>query len=1004
VKIAEIPESWKQATLYPSSIPHLLHWDLAYLWILLQEPAYRPDSWAKRIEMWRRLLALFLAGRLDVDEDAIPLPMLTYTAPYGVRRLQRLVLRQGEDRITAGVISPVVIVRPLPDREMELREYPEDRARVREVLTLLIDRLDAVLKTGVPANRRLQSDLLKLLTRERDSIAATAAEPLALRPVASSVLRAIDFHRGARQSQGEVADPIDIYVVDREGPTERQYVPRCAVCRELLTRRAADPAVVVAGEHVDLPCPGGHQNSIPFEKLFIWKRTRSNERPDYVVWQDRRGDFTAPVPDPEWPPHPSPSQAGAPEIGFEWNPGALSGESQRRMLRLRFEDGTPRFERLGRQVFYESLLIPSGDAIRFQGTPVRFDWRDAWRGVQQVQCTARQVDFQGVNIAGIPFTFTRSYAVNVQYSPDLAVGVYPAPMHSQWKAYRALAAGPAAANFVVRAEGERLLPVAVDTTGWPEWIAVETHDQRTGASFDLRHLAPPAPQQAMGRVRLGIDFGTSNTVVYFRAEGDRNLNTGTHAIQPARLRDLVYWVHERPAPTFDLGWFLPPPHGQDQDSCLFPSAMWVANTGQPVLRWVTKPPGDRETSYAFKWDDPLRTRHAERVRYLREVFFLSVPALLHSMRSQAACPPLDIGFSYPLAFTYDRRRQHLRMMQDVAAELERLTGHRVQTFSINESLAAVRALGSPNPGSLYLVADLGGRTLDVALVRSPATADAASLAENVLQIGSLDFGGELFLRSVVRRHVGTEQGSRFYDAYWDLRDRIQAGTAAGTHGADPTTSEVMDRLHILAFEFLRTMAEALRQHLREPERIRLLLIGNGWRLRDLRAGGQDPKWHFRDFAARMMQKMAVPGFEPENTSVPGIEFSKHLVAVGALKAAEDLQLRELEEGEPFRTRLPLGRGIALEGERREWHEYAGEDGLLLESTELARTGPIDFDLASRPDPPAQWDALHRGLTLHYGWDPEENQLRDWVKRALVNDRLLKGPLQLIMENHWSLSL
>ncbi|MBI1789879.1 MAG: hypothetical protein HYR60_20305, partial [Acidobacteria bacterium] len=408
MKIAEIPVSWKPLTLYPSSIPHLLHWDLAYLWILLQDAVYQPDSWAKQIEMWRRLLALFLAGRLIVEEDAIPLPMIKFTAPYGVRKAQRLVLPQGEERITIGVISPVVIVRPLPDLQMELKEFPEDRTRVREVLSHLVDSLENLLGTGGGTNRPVQSELRKLLVRERDSIVAAAAEPYALRPVTCSVLRAVDFHRGTEHAQGEVVDRLDVYVVDRGEPTERRYVPRCAVCSDLLTRRAADPVLPVTSDHIDIPCPMGHQNLIPLEKLFIWRRTRLNDRPDYVVWQDRRGDFTAPTPEPEWPPQPSQPQAGTTDIGFEWNPGALSGESQRRTLRLRFEDGIPTFRRVAKHLFYEQLLIPCGDAINFQGMAVRFDWRDSWQGQVQVSRASSQIDFQGVKVAGIPFKFTRS--------------------------------------------------------------------------------------------------------------------------------------------------------------------------------------------------------------------------------------------------------------------------------------------------------------------------------------------------------------------------------------------------------------------------------------------------------------------------------------------------------------------------------------------------------------------------------------------------------------------
>jgi len=65
---AYLKDSWKDITLYAESVPHLLHWDLAYLWVLEREPETRPDCWKPLLAAWEKLLQLFLAGRLRIED------------------------------------------------------------------------------------------------------------------------------------------------------------------------------------------------------------------------------------------------------------------------------------------------------------------------------------------------------------------------------------------------------------------------------------------------------------------------------------------------------------------------------------------------------------------------------------------------------------------------------------------------------------------------------------------------------------------------------------------------------------------------------------------------------------------------------------------------------------------------------------------------------------------------------------------------------------------------
>src|SRR5260370_36723566 len=69
--------SWQDYTLFGESIPHLLHWDCAYMLVLGRYP--KPSSWEPRIEAWRRLLCMLLLGELQLEAQPITRPLLSYT-------------------------------------------------------------------------------------------------------------------------------------------------------------------------------------------------------------------------------------------------------------------------------------------------------------------------------------------------------------------------------------------------------------------------------------------------------------------------------------------------------------------------------------------------------------------------------------------------------------------------------------------------------------------------------------------------------------------------------------------------------------------------------------------------------------------------------------------------------------------------------------------------------------------------------------------------------------
>src|SRR2546421_9695729 len=144
-----VDQPWTQMTLFAESIPHLLHWDLAYLWILEKQQAVRPDKWKERVEAWKYLLSMLLMDRLRMNQVSIDEPLINYTEPFGIDSIHLLEL-EGL-RKPVGVLSPIVLVRPLPDYKRtnldewkQIAEDPisQDAQSVNHLLQLTVNELN----------------------------------------------------------------------------------------------------------------------------------------------------------------------------------------------------------------------------------------------------------------------------------------------------------------------------------------------------------------------------------------------------------------------------------------------------------------------------------------------------------------------------------------------------------------------------------------------------------------------------------------------------------------------------------------------------------------------------------------------------------------------------------------------------------------------------------------------------------------------------------------------
>lgn len=185
---------------------------------------------------------------------------------------------------------------------------------------------------------------------------------------------------------------------------------------------------------------------------------------------------------------------------------------------------------------------------------------------------------------------------------------------------------------------------------------------------------------------LAIDFGTSNTVV---------------ALGPPPNYEPVTLELPRLSHRYDDG----PP--------LIPSLVYVESGAQALIGNLArqKPPSQRllrgfkrDLSQQYQAAPAVLEGRAYTPQVTSQIFLERLVAALH--REQVH--PSEIIFSAPVG-AYET---YLRCLRDIATQLEI-----PKVRFIDESTAAALGYGISQPGSLVLVVDIGGGTLDLSLVR-----------------------------------------------------------------------------------------------------------------------------------------------------------------------------------------------------------------------------------------------------------------------------------------------
>ena len=1015
--------------LFAESIPHLLHWDLAYLWVLEKEANLRPASWRPRIEAWRYLVTMLAAGELSILEEPVPRPLSDYTEIFGIDQVQWVVAPQGNRKI--GVLSPITLVRPLPDfKEEDLDAW--DRQR-------WVGRLDEEKKN---TGKQFVAGIIRQLRSEhtegsfQDRLAIVLAKEFGQGDLPSSPTLPI-IHRTfpslsklswGTLRQGTVAlEAIELPI--HKGPgTKRHFVPHCTCGKSLLQRRESEPFVPSGDETIDVTCVHcGATNKIAFDDLLIWNRSSKAQA---IVWKQ---DQSLDVPALGYPPEPKITGS---DVIFEWDSLLISGNKDIRFLKLRFPNYIVASRNIA-DVFYSKLLVPGSLREGLSCVPFQFEWIDSARDLEsievEVRLPAREVVFRKIRVRGWASEIKKVYAgdLGLHIDPGLSVGVFPDPeaVVGDWRWFRIFLEGHHRDGYRLVLDGaQEIIPTLNETlSGLPEIVSV-TRRPTPEVGVTFRDGGKTVKHGREGLAYLGIDFGTSSSLVYFVGHDQvhQGIESAKHAVLPSKLASATKWLAgDGIAMGGTIAAFLP----LDTDSkgrtdpYLIPSALWQLDHWN-FIRWSSDAPSAQSRpATGFKLDKVGGADHSrERESFLSELVLVSMPYILAKLGlSRLESVEVKIGMAFPLAIGTAGKRKMLDLLNALQSGLQQKTGLRFDFYSVNEAIACVDAFGAANKGETYLIADLGGATLDVALYTSQGLARKPDLH----QLGSLEFAGETFVAAfAATKETDLDRQASFT---WQVRDDILEGRSRTRYGSEDSAKRILGRFRAAVFEYLRTMVATF--HKTEPDkRIKLVLAGNGWHLSDaFDASTSAATWKasYREIYSGMVERLANEHLElylsPEMDALPS---TKHFVVLGALRnASGDTRRRQLEVGQnsstderESRSRLPCGRTLVFSqvGDSggsltMEWFQLVGEGAKLKEFSSLElRDAASNCELQELPGATKSWMSyllasfgVSRPEDLPY---PPQQRLREQILGELAGDPysfLGKGPLQLILESTWT---
>jgi hypothetical protein len=300
---------------------------------------------------------------------------------------------------------------------------------------------------------------------------------------------------------------------------------------------------------------------------------------------------------------------------------------------------------------------------------------------------------------------------------------------------------------------------------------VELGDITTGTyrSLGLMKVTRPlVSAYPATRAEVVVDFGTSNSAVLWKLP-DRQPRFFRSGIEESTLAEqaclVTYSPKERTelesAAAILLSWY-PEKQNQPFVPALLAEPDRDHPEGQPcipprkegvkILRQSGKDIATSRVQVGLKWRDWSDPITRKRVTSLVEA--LLIPALWELSANRVKQWILKV--TYPLAFerteSFDRKAMYGAIIEELLTRLcdsEKTIPRPDSLQFFSESLAGAASLQQPN-STFEITLDLGGGTLDLAILVGPAGSEICGLpAGKVVAADSLEYGGRDFLRAIV---------------------------------------------------------------------------------------------------------------------------------------------------------------------------------------------------------------------------------------------------------------
>jgi len=397
--------------------------------------------------------------------------------------------------------------------------------------------------------------------------------------------------------------------------------------------------------------------------------------------------------------------------------------------------------------------------------------------------------------------------------------------------------------------------------GVPGWIEVRgfdsqlTQDRPCAGLFSVLLEVLPAAISEASPCLLALDFGTSNTCFYAEPSG------GTADAIRFTDRSVCMVDGLRMADEANSTWF--PQFGGKQDNNVLPSEILLEQPFEnlqeglgklkPITHYTIAPPYDypesRNVVSGFKWKGithvaaeagagfgvvPRLIKEVDKLQelYLRLAVRMALAELTGSERNLNP-GAIDCAVTFPLAFSEPQLRDFKEVCGQVFSSLSQETGVNLQLRHwLDESQAGARGADGVPPGPELITLDVGGGTSDfVSISRVPEVKPVFS--------DSVRYAGDHYLlqlaapaRALTDRSLVQLHRDLLIRGASDVFDARQLETFKNERTRWRSSLRGIQRYVGGLVELAaRLIAARLRVSGTEvvPERITVLLLGNGWR-------------------------------------------------------------------------------------------------------------------------------------------------------------------------------